>query len=55
MDENYEIAYKYFVNRDYENSKQQLERNINLYPDDVKNIPGCIKMGIRRAYNELDS
>lgn len=38
MDENYEIAYKYFVNRDYENSKQQLERNINLYPDDVKNI-----------------
>ena len=38
MDENYDIAYKYFVNRDYENSKQQLERNINLYPDDVKNI-----------------
>ena len=38
MDENYEIAYKHFVNRDYENSKQQLERNINLYPDDVKNI-----------------
>ena len=38
MDENYEIAYKYFVNRDYENSKQQLERNINLYPNDVKTI-----------------
>ena len=28
MDENYEIAYKYFVNRDYENSKQQLERTL---------------------------
>lgn len=38
MDEQYEIAYKLFINKDYGNVKRQLEKNMNLYPDDVKNI-----------------